>query len=273
MNHATTLPWTMDSIKYQDIDTERMREHDDLMCLLCASAFIESGSDMYTRNLVEHFAGDTEVETWLREHWEPEELQHGRALAAYVSRVWPDFDFDAANKSFVEEYSTVCKTELLEPERGLEMAARCVVEMGTASLYRAVHENVDEPVLQQLTRNIKSDEVRHYSYFYHYFQKYQAEKRHGRFAVLRTLWSRLREIGNEDADIALRHVFKFRHPEYLEDKATFRHAADRVYAFVRLNLSAEMAVKMVLKPLALPPRISAGVRPPLTWVATRWALH
>ncbi len=273
MDHASPLPWTMDSIDYSGIVMERIRANDDLVCLLCASAFIESGSDIYTRNLVQHFAGDAEVETWLREHWEPEELQHGRALAAYVTRVWPDFDFDAAFRSFIGEYATVCKPELLEPSRGLEMAARCVVETGTATLYRAIHESTDEPVLKALTRNIKSDEVRHYSYFYHYFQKYQAEQRHGRFAVLRTLWSRVREIGNEDGDIALRHVFKFRHPEYLVDKTTFRHASDRVYAYVRHNLPAEMAVKMILKPLRLPPRIHAGLRPPLTWAATRLTLH
>lgn len=273
MDHATSLPWSMESIDYDGIAMEHIRPNDDLVCLLCASAFIESGSDIYTRNLVEHFAGDTDVETWLREHWEPEELQHGRSLAAYVTRVWPDFDYAAAFKSFIGEYSTVCKTELLEPERGLEMAARCVVEMGTATLYRAIHETTPEPVLKTLTRNIKSDEVRHYSYFYHYFQKYQAEHRHGRLAVLRTLWRRLREIGNEDGDIALRHVFKFRHPEYLADKATFRRHGDRVYAYVRRNLSADMAVKMILKPLALPPRIHAGLQPPLTWVASRMTLH
>jgi hypothetical protein len=273
MDYANQLPWTMDSIDYSGIVMERIRPDDDLVCLLCASAFIESGSDMYTRNLVEHFAGDTEVETWLREHWEPEELQHGRALAAYVQRVWPDFDFDAAFRSFIDEYATVCKAELLEPSRGLEMAARCVVETGTAALYRAIHESTGEPVLKALTHNIKRDEVRHYSYFYHYFQKYQATRHHGRFAVMRTLWSRLREIGNEDGDIALRHVFRFRHPEYLADKATFRQASDRIYAFLRDNLPTDMAVKMILKPLALPPRVHSGVRVPLTWAASHFSLN
>ncbi|HEX7342092.1 MAG TPA: ferritin-like domain-containing protein [Rhodanobacteraceae bacterium] len=273
MDYANVLPWTLDSIDFDSIIVERIRANDDLMCLLCASAFIESGSDLYTRNLVEHYAGDEEVETWLRDHWEHEELQHGRALATYVSHVWPDFDFDAAFASFIGEYATVCKTEFLEPSRCLEMAARCVVETGTATLYRAIHESTDEPVLKALTKNIKSDEVRHYSHFYHYFQKYQAEQRLGRLKILRALWSRLREIGNEDGDIALRHVFKFRHPEYLVDKATFREASDRIYGFVRHNLQPQMAIKMILKPLDLPPRLHAGLQPPLTWVSRRFALH
>lgn len=273
MDYVNAMPWTLDSIDFSRIDSDRIRANDDLMCLLCASAFIESGSDLYTRNLVRHYDGDAEVQAWLRDHWEHEELQHGRALATYVCHVWPDFDWDTAFKSFFDEYSSVCTTEELEPSRGLEMAARCVVETGTATLYRAIHENTDEPVLKDLTRRIKSDEVRHYSHFYHYFQKYQAEQRHGRIEILRTLWRRLREIGNEDGDIALRHVFKFRHPEYLVDKATFHQASQRIYGFVRSNLSAQMAIKMILKPLDLPPRVNAGVQPPLTWAVTRFALH
>lgn len=275
MPDSTGLPWTLDSIDFDRIDVERIRANDDLMCLLCASAFIESGSDLYTHNLVRHYDGNTEIQDWLGNHWEHEELQHGRALATYVQHVWPDFDWDAAFKSFFGEYSAVCTAEELESSRCLEMAARCVVETGTATLYRAIHENTDEPVLKDLTRRIKSDEVRHYSYFYRYFRQYQADagQRQGRLKVLRTLIKRLREIGNEDGDIALRHVFKFRHPEYLADKATFRKVSDRIYSFVRHNLSAQMAVKMLIKPLDLPPRLHAGVQPPLTWAVTRLTLH
>lgn len=273
MGYAQSMPWTLDSIDFARIDVERIRANDDLMCLLCASAFIESGSDLYTHNLVQHYEGDPEVQAWLRDHWEHEELQHGRALATYVCHVWPDFDWDAAFKSFFDEYSAVCTSEELEDSRCLEMAARCVVETGTAALYRTIHEHTDEPVLKALTNNIKSDEVRHYSHFYHYFRKYQAEQKHGRIQVLRTLWNRLREIGNEDGDIALRHVFKFRHPEYLTDKATFREVSDRVYAFVRDNLPVQMTIKMLLKPLDLPPRIHAGVQPPLKWAVSRFVLH
>lgn len=275
MPDSTGLPWTLDSIDFDRIDVERIRANDDLMCLLCASAFIESGSDLYTHNLVRHYDGNAEIQDWLGNHWEHEELQHGRALATYVQHVWPDFDWDAAFKSFFGEYSAVCTAEELESSRCLEMAARCVVETGTATLYRAIHENTDEPVLKDLTRRIKSDEVRHYSYFYRYFRQYQADagQRQGRLKVLRTLIKRLREIGNEDGDIALRHVFKFRHPEYLADKATFRKVSDRIYSFVRHNLSAQMAVKMLIKPLDLPPRLHAGVQPPLTWAVTRLTLH
>ncbi|HEX7342091.1 MAG TPA: ferritin-like domain-containing protein [Rhodanobacteraceae bacterium] len=273
MHHTITLPWSMDSIDYAQIDTRRMRANDDLMCLLCASSFVESGADVYAHNLVHHYDGDEEVQTWLRDHWEHEEAQHGRALAAYVTHVWPEFDWDASFKTFFAEYKDICTQELLEPSRGLEMAARCIVEMGTSTLYRAIHDSTDEPVLKALTSHIKSDEVHHYKYFYRYFRKYQAQQHYGRFTVMRVLWKRLRDIGNSESDIVLRHVFQQRHPEYLVDEATFHRHTRRIYAFVRRHLPASMAINMVLKPLQLPPRLHHGIRGPLTWAVNHFTLN
>jgi hypothetical protein len=273
MSDATPLPWTLDSIDFSRIEMDRIRPDHDLVSMLCASAFVESGSDLYTSNLVRYFDGDAEVQDWLREHWEPEELQHGRALSTYVRHVWPDFDWDAAFASFFGEYSATCTVEALEPTRGLEMAARCVVETGTASLYRAIHQCTDEPVLKQLTEHIKSDEVRHYSHFYHYFQRYEASERNGRRRVMGALWRRMREIGNADGDTALRHVFAFRPAAANAGHIDARHSSDRIYGLIRRHLPAQMTVKMLLKPLDLPPRLNAGLQSPLTWVAERFVLH
>jgi hypothetical protein len=273
MSETTSLPWTLESIDFSRIEMERIRHDHDLVSMLCASAFVESGSDLYTDNLVRYFDGDSEVQDWLREHWEPEELQHGRALSAYVRHVWPELDWDAAFASFFAEYSATCTLDALERTRGLEMAARCVVETGTASLYRAIHMCTDEPVLKQLTEHIKSDEVRHYSHFYHYFQRYEANERNGRRKVMGTLWRRMREITAEDGDIALRHVFAFRPASANVGPTAFRPASERIYGLIRRHLPAQMTVKMLLKPLDLPPRLNTGLQSPLTWVAERFVLH
>jgi hypothetical protein len=45
---------------------------------------VESGSDLYALNRVDHFGGNDELPRWLSQHWEHEELQHGRKLTAYV---------------------------------------------------------------------------------------------------------------------------------------------------------------------------------------------
>jgi hypothetical protein len=273
MQSSSPLPWTLQDIDFSRLDPDKARADDDLICLICASSFIESGSDLYTRNLIEHYRGDEAVQAWLGAQWEQEELQHGRALATYVRHAWPGFDWDRAFADFFAEYRTVCTTDALEPRRGLEMAARCVVETGTASLYRAIHTLTEEPVLKQLTEHIKSDEVRHYSHFYKYFREYEAREHNGRWRVLGALVRRLREIRNEDGDIALRHVFAHRHPQRNQDPQAFREASSRIYTLIKRNLPAEMTVKMLLKPLNLPPRLNAGLQKPLTSLTNRLILH
>ncbi|MDA3913474.1 ferritin-like domain-containing protein [Oleiagrimonas sp.] len=273
MNQGTALPWKLEDIDFSLFDATKALADDDLICLICASSFIESGSDLYTRNLVKHYAGDPAVQDWLGQQWEQEELQHGRALASYVRHAWPGFDWDRAFAGFFDEYRRVCTSENLEERRGLELAARCVVETGTASLYRAIHTQTEEPVLKQLTGHIKSDEVRHYSHFYKYFRVYEEREHNGRWRILGALYRRLKEIRNEDGDIALRHVFAWRHPELNADPVAFAQASSRIYQLIKRNLPAEMTVKMLLKPLDLPPRIHAGVQYPLTRLTERLVLH
>jgi hypothetical protein len=270
---ASALPWMLESIDFGRFDAARARADEDLLCLICASALIESGSDLYTRNLLDHFDGDERVQDWLRDHWEREELQHGRALACYIRHAWPDFDWDAAFGDFIAEYGALCTSEALEPQRALEMAARCVVETGTASLYRAIHDLTGEPLLRELSGHIKADEVRHYKHFYHYFLDYESREHNGRRRVLGALWRRLLEIHNEDGAVALRHVFAHRHPEWLRSRARFREASGRIQRMVRQHLPAQMTVKMLLRPLQLPPRLSRGIEAPLTAITQRLVLH
>ena len=171
---ASGLPWRLEEIDFSKLEPERARHDDTLFFFLVMSSFVEAASDLYTRNLSAYYAGDHEVEHWLRDHWEHEEIQHGRALRTYVRAVWPEFDWERANAGFFAEYSAMCTLDEFEPTRSLEMAARCVVETGTSALYRAIHRYTDEPLLKELTRHIKRDEVRHFSYFYRFYQRYSA---------------------------------------------------------------------------------------------------
>ncbi|TCV92039.1 hypothetical protein EC912_10830 [Luteibacter rhizovicinus] len=273
MSYTASLPWTLESLDLSKIEIERVRQNEDLFLLLCGSSFVESGSDLYTHNLVDHFAGDDELQSWLRDYWEHEELQHGRALAAYVRHVWPEFDWDTGFRNFFQEYGAVCTADELEESRGLELAARCVVETGTASLYRALNDVTDEPVLRQLTNYIKSDEVRHYKHFYQYFRIYREREKLSRFQIFRTLLKRLREIKNEDSDIAFRHVFNIRYPDKAADDAEFRRVTSRAAGMLKRHLPAAMTVKMLLKPLDLPPKINMTLEWPLTRITEKLFLH
>ncbi|MGI4857832.1 MAG: ferritin-like domain-containing protein [Janthinobacterium lividum] len=263
-DYVPPLPWRLEDIDFDAIDPALAAKNEDLVVLLCASSFIESGSDLYSRNLSAYFEGDAEVAQWLDAHWEVEELQHGRALKKYIACAWPDFDWDRAFQQFFAEYSLTCKIEDFEKTRALEMAARCVVETGTATLYRSINESCDEPILKQLTANIRSDEVRHYKHFLNYFKKYNAVERNGRLAVFGALARRLMEMRSEDSDIALRHVFAERYDAKAVESARFRAMSKRVNGLVKRNLSADMCIKMLLKPLDLPMRVQSGIQYPLT---------
>lgn len=273
MSYSTALPWALENIDFDRIEKDRVRHNEDLFLLLCSSSFVESGSDLYTHNLVDHFDSDPELRAWLNAHWEQEELQHGRALAAYVRHVWPEFDWHAGFKSFWREYGAVCTSEELEADRGLELVARCVVETGTASLYRALNEITDEPVLKQLTHLLKTDEVRHYKHFYHAFRRYRELHGFSRYAVFRAMLKRVREIKSEDSDIALRHVFNLRYPELAHNDHAFRRVAHRAEGLLRRNMPAEMLIKMLIKPLDLSPRLQRWITAPLTHITKRMLLH
>jgi hypothetical protein len=86
--------WTLDSLPWGEVRRELVADNEELFYMVVSASFIETTSDLYTRNLVQHFAGNEEVSGWLEAGWEPEELQHGRALREYVKHAWPEFDWE-----------------------------------------------------------------------------------------------------------------------------------------------------------------------------------
>lgn len=254
--------WKIEDLDFSRIEKDKARADENLFYLAASASFIESGSDLYTHNLVDYFRGDAEVTDWLAGHWEPEELQHGRALRAYVEHVWPEFDWERAYAGFIGEYAGYCKVELLAATRGLEMAARCVVETGTATYYRAMAryaERAGEPVLCDLARRIAADEVNHYKHFYRYFRRYRAQEKLGRWRVLGTLARRTMELKSEDADCAIRHVARARSPARADDRAYLRQLGAHMSASVRNHLVPEATLKMLVRPLELPSTVQAAV--------------
>ncbi|GGP27681.1 ferritin-like domain-containing protein [Silvimonas amylolytica] len=261
---ADKLAWNVQEIDLSQVDLPRIRNNENLFYLLIASSFIESGADLYTSNLVDFFSGDPEVSSWLQSRWEKEEMQHGQALRAYVEHVWPEFPWQAAFDDFFKEYATLCVAEELEPTRAQELAARCVVETGTSSLYRAIMSCTDEPVLRQITDLIRRDEVTHYKHFYHFFLRYRESECLTRRKTLGTLYRRLLELRNSDAEIALRHVFNHHNPTA---SGRYRHEINqRVSGMIRRNLPVDMTIKMLLKPLLLKPNVQKALQWPLLGV-------
>ncbi|MGA9852420.1 MAG: ferritin-like domain-containing protein [Gammaproteobacteria bacterium] len=247
--------WTLEDIPWHAIKRETVADQEELFYLVTTASFIEITTDLYTRNLIEYFSDDDEVTAWLDQHWEHEELQHGQSLKRYVQSAWPEFDWEKAYQSFFTEYSECCKVNLLEPTRSMEMAARCVVEMGTASYYTTLSRLSPDPVLSELTHRIREDEVRHYKHFYHYFLRYREREGASRARVLRALWHRLKMIDGEDGLIAMKHVYMTSHPGEAFDKRVYRGLQKRCRRAAGQYFPHEMSMKMLIKPLNLSPRV------------------
>jgi rubrerythrin len=265
---AARRHWSLDDIPWHMIRHEAVTQTEVFFYLVAAGSLMESATDLYTENLIEYFAGDEEVTSWLEHHWLPEELQHGQALRRYVEVAWPEFDWEPAQRRFVEEFRPFCDTSL-EATRSQEMASRCVVETGTASYYRTLSRASPDPVLATLTRHIAEDEVRHYKHFYRYFRKYREVERPGRGAILPALWRRLKMTGGDDSFIVLKHVYGARYPGKPFDDEVYRGLRQRGRELVRDHFPHEMSVRMLLKPLDLGPYSQRLALPVIVALARR----
>ena len=246
--------WSLDDIPWHSIRCDLVADQEELFYLITVASFIEITTDLYTRNLLEYFCDDEEVSMWLGQHWEHEELQHGNSLKRYVQTAWPEFKWEQAYEAFLEEYSKCCQVDLLEPTRSMEMAARCVVEMGTACSYTMLSTLSPDPVLSTLTHHIREDEIRHYKHFYHYYLRYRQREGAGRARILQAIWHRLKMIDREDSFIALKHVYLASHPGELFDRYVYRSLQKRCRHTAGKYFPLEMSIKMLMKPLDLNPR-------------------
>lgn len=261
--------WHVDDIPFERIERRAIEGNEDLFYLLMSASFVETGSDTYAANLAEHYRDYPEIAAWLQERWESEELQHGAALRRYVEAVWPDFPWQEAYDSFFGEYSKLCTVEELHEDRHLEMVARCVVETGTTAYYHTLRELSDEPVLRELLGNIRNDEVGHFKHFLKYFKQLQETSPVSRAKIAGALYARLKELRESDSDVALRHVYAHRGRHFSESRHSFADIAQRAYQLVSTQLPADLAVRMLLKPLLLPPRIEGYLHAPIARFATR----
>ena len=261
--------WRLEDIDFGAVNREAIAGDDQLFFLVIGASFVEILADLYTANLGQRYADDVPAATWLNEQWRNEEVQHGDALAAYARAAWPEFDWDRAYKGFAEEYGAMCTMEQLEHYRGLEMAARCVVEIGTATLYASVAESTTEPVLRDLAGRIKRDEVRHYKYFQKIYKQYRESEGLGFWAIARAIFKRLVEARGEDANIAFKHAYLGRHPQAssAEIEAAWKAFNRSLGPWARNYYPYKMAVSMLLALLPMPDLLRRGMKRPLEGVA------
>ncbi|HEY1772278.1 MAG TPA: acyl-ACP desaturase [Gammaproteobacteria bacterium] len=228
-----------------------MAREEILFYLVTTASFVESATDTYTHNLVEYYAGDPEIASWLQNHWQAEELQHGRALKRYVQLTWPFFDWDRVYAGFFHEFSAKAASDGLESDRCLEAVSRCIVEMGTSGYYTAIAGLSPDPVLSMLAGLIREDEIRHYKYFYRFFSIYRRREGTSRVRVLRAILRRLKMLDFEDSTIALKHAYAIQHPGVRFDRRRYREVQKQIREALSADFPVQMSAKMTLKPLDL----------------------
>ena len=262
---APELPWRIEDIDFGRLDSSLVKDDERLFYLLASASFVESGASLYTRNLIDYYRHDSDACAWLSNHWEGEELQHGRALRTYVQAAWPDFDWQGGYARFIVDYGALCRMDELEPTHALELAARCVVETGTATYYRMLCEAAREPVLRQILDHIRRDEVRHFKYFYRFFLAHRGAENTSRRRIAVALLRRGLESTDEDGYCAFRHAYQTRHPQRVDVKGAYRAFRRDVHRLALRHYPHRMAAEMFLTPLGLRPL----ARRSAVWALTR----
>lgn len=257
--NSKSLRWHYEDLPFDQIQAAELEKQELLFYMVTTASFVEITTDLYTRNLITYFSGDQEVQSWLGEGWEPEEMQHGEALRQYSKVAWPQFDWETVYHRFLDDYSTYCQIEQLGPTRALEMARRCIVETGTCSYYSMLAHMSPCPVLRQLTEKIRADEAGHYRHFLTYFRRYRDDERPDRKLIFKTLWGRIKEIDGEDAYIAFKHVWQALNPDKEFQRAHYVGVSRQIRQVAVDNYPFRMATHMALQPLDLSPRMQVRV--------------
>lgn len=246
------MAWSLTDIVWDNIDKTNIEFDPILFKTVASSSLLESTVSVYAQNLKSYYHNEQDFAEWISEVWEPEELRHAAAMAQYLQRVWPGFNSSAAANYFHKNYLPLCQEEKLEPSFALEALARCVVETGTASLYRLMSDYSDCPVLKQLFRHMYTDEVKHYKYFLAMFNHYNHSEKLTRFKIGGTIITKLKTFGGEEigecAD-AIVHGWQGK-----EVVPTLKKSAwnNQISAIMGAHFPNQMAAKMLLKPLRLP---------------------
>ncbi len=241
--------WSIDDIAWERFDPAKVDP--GIVPVIKAASLVERNAEEYGKYLVSVFRDDPEfvAAAW---QWVEEEIQHGMALGRWAQMVDPAFDFDGAFERFKAEIRLpTAATASVRGSRVGEFVARCIVETGTSTMYTALAQATDEPVLKQIAQRIAADELRHYKLFYSYAKRYMAQERVGFWRRLYTACRRAAETEDDELAYAFHAANRPRHVPYDHDRCNrlYAYGAYQLYRYGHLERAVAMAFKAVgLKP-------------------------
>lgn len=251
--------WTLDDISWDRFDPGKVDP--DLLKVAKAASLVERNARDYAAYLSSVFADDPEVVA-ATDQWANEEVQHGMALGRWAQMADPSFDFDDAFRRFADEIKLpIDAKESVRGSRTGEWVARCIVEVGTSSMYSALSQAAQEPVFKEICQKIASDEFRHYKLFYKHLKRYLERERVGFWRRLWVAWTRAAETEDDELAYAY-YAANHRFDGAYDRKFYVKLYASRVYQFYRYG-HVERALAMIFKAVGLRPhgilnRLAAG---------------
>lgn len=241
--------WTLADIPWEDFDPSLVDA--DTVKVVKAASMVELNGGDYATYLCSVFADDPDFQD-LAKAWGQEEVQHGKALARWAEMADPEFDFEKAFRRFTEGYRLpLDATSSVRGSRTGEFVARCIVEIGTSSLYSALRDSTDEPVLKAICAKTAADEVRHYKFFRAQMDRYLASEGVGFWRRLRIAFDRLKEA--EDDELAYSYYAANGGDEPYDRQHNADQYLGRVFLRYRLD-HVERGMSMLLKAVGLPHR-------------------
>jgi hypothetical protein len=255
--------WTLEDLPWEKFDPSKVDP--EILRLVKAASLVEYNGTGYVRYLCNVFHDDPAFQELARE-WGVEEVQHGVALGRWAELADPSFDFKAAFRRFVEGYRLEVEvSDSVRGSRSGELIARCIVETGTSSYYKALWEATEEPVLKEICRKIEADELRHYKLFYTALRGYLEREGLGFWGRLRVAAGRVAE--SEDDELAYAY-YAANQPDGPYDRKQYNRAyARRAYSVYRPR-HVERAMTMVFKAVGLKPHGRLNrVATQLAWLA------
>jgi hypothetical protein len=241
--------WTLDEISWDRFDPVKVDP--DLLKVAKAASLVERNARDYAAYLCSVFSDDPEVLRTAGE-WAEEEVQHGMALGRWAQMADPSYDFEGAFQRFATQIKLPLEaTESVRGSRTGEWVARCCVEVGTSSMYTALAQAAEEPVLKQICQKIAADEFRHYKLFYSHLRRYLVRERVGFWRRLFVAYGRAAET--EDDELAYAYWSANHQKDAPYDRQTYvEHYFRRTYRHYRYQ-HVERGLAMIFKAIGLRP--------------------
>ncbi len=190
--------WNQESVAWDEFD--RALVDPNIVPIIKAASLVEANARDYGVYLCNVFHDDARIQKAIM-GWVGEETLHGQVLSRWAGLADPGFDFERAFARFTGGFRLPLEADVsVRGSRAGELIARCMVETGTSSFYKALGDATQEPVLRAICREIENDELAHYELFRSHLERYLHKERRGYWQRLRVAFSRIVEA--EDDELA-----------------------------------------------------------------------